>query len=93
MINKCFEIPAAGCLLLLYDEHIKDPLKKIGFIDGINYISCNKVNLLEKIDFICNEKNIKIITDIRKKGQKLVYERHTLTKRYEQLYNLCKGSK
>ena len=45
---------------------MKDGLKEIGFIDGENYISCNKENLIEKIEWICNGKNRDEVDRIRK---------------------------
>ena len=29
IVNKFFEIPAAGCLLLAYDEYVQDALKEL----------------------------------------------------------------
>ena len=83
IIAKVFEIPAAGSLLLAFDEYVKEPLKELGFIDGVNYISCNQSNMVEKINYICDEKNSDIIDIIRENGQKLVKERHTDKERYE----------
>jgi hypothetical protein len=83
IINKFFEIPASGSLLLAYDEWVKDGLKEIGFIDGENYISCNKENLLEKIEWICDEKNRDEVDRIRRNGNELVKNNHTDECRYK----------
>ena len=83
IINKFFEIPASGSLLLAYDEWVKDGLKEIGFIDGENYISCNKDNILEKIEWICNDKNRNEVDRIRKNGNDLVKNNHTDECRYK----------
>jgi len=83
IINKFFEIPASGSLLLAYDEWVKDGLKKIGFIDGENYISCNKENLIEKIEWICDEKNRNEVDHIRRNGNELVKSNHTDECRYK----------
>ena len=83
IINKFFEIPASGSLLLAYDEWVKDGLKEIGFIDGENYISCNKENLIEKIEWICNEQNRNEVDRIRKNGNELVKNNHTDECRYK----------
>ena len=88
IVNKFFEIPAAGCLLLAFDEYVKDGLKEIGFIDGENYISCNKENIIDKINYICNNSNINEVNRIRKNGQELIKKRHTLESRYDLLVNL-----
>jgi aspartokinase len=52
IIGKFFEIPASGTLLLAYDEHAKEPLKGLGFVDGENYISTNYNNFVEKVIFV-----------------------------------------
>ena len=88
IVNKFFEIPAAGCLLLAYDEYVKYGLKEIGFIDGENYISCNKENIIDKINYICNNSNINEVNRIRKNGQELIKNRHTLEHRYDLLVNI-----
>jgi hypothetical protein len=83
IINKFFEIPASGSLLLAYDEWVKDGLKEIGFIDGENYISCNKDNILEKIEWICDDRNRNEVDRIRKNGNELVKNNHTDECRYK----------
>jgi hypothetical protein len=93
IVNKFFEIPASGCLLLAYDEFIKEPLKEIGFIDGENYISCTKNNVAEKIEYICDENNIDIINKIRTCGYNLVKNNHTQMNMYELLITLIEKSK
>lgn len=83
IIAKFFEIPISRSLLLAYDEFIKEPLKELGFIDGENYISCNLSNIKEKIDYICDIKNIDEINKIRYNGYLLVKNNHTLENRYK----------
>lgn len=83
LINKFFEIPCSGSLLLAYDELVVEPMKELGFIDGENYISCNKKNLVEKINWICDEKNREEIDRIRLNGLNLIKERHTDYHRYK----------
>jgi hypothetical protein len=82
IINKFFEIPASGCLLLAYDEYVKKELKQIGFKDGENYISCNKNNIIQKIDWICDSKNKKEIDRIRYNGHQFVINNHSEKNRY-----------
>jgi len=41
---------------LAYDEYVKNPLMEIGFKDNKNYISCTKENVIDKINYICDEK-------------------------------------
>lgn len=88
IINKFFEIPASGCLLLAYDEYVKEELKELGFVDNINYISCDKSNLIDKINFIINPENIDKINEIRKNGYELVINNHTQENRYNLLFSL-----
>ena len=90
IVSKFFEIPATGSLLLAYDEYVKNPLKQIGFIDGVNYISCNKENIIDKINYICDTKNIEKINSIRIKGQELVLSKHMLKNREELIKNIIK---
>ena len=54
---------------LLNNKFVKEPLKEIGFIPDVNYISCNKENLIQKIEWICNEENINKVNEIRKNGK------------------------
>ena len=88
IVNKFFEIPAAGCLLLAYDEYVQDALKEIGFIDMVNYISCDKQNIEEKIKYICNKDNLEEINKIRLNGFNLITNNHTIKNRYELLEKL-----
>lgn len=90
IIRKFFEIPATGSLLLAYDEFVKEPLKEIGFIPDVNYISCNKKNLIQKIEWICNKKNINKVNEIRKNGQELVIHQHTIKSRFILIESLIK---
>lgn len=57
--------------------------KDMGFIDGENYIECNYENIIEKLDFL--ENNPQKAYLIAKKGQDLVWNRHSLDARAEQL--------
>lgn len=78
IVSKFFEIPASGALLLAYDEHVKEPLKELGFIDGENYLSANRDNIIEKILFITNPNNKLIVDNIRYNGYQMVWQKHTL---------------
>lgn len=88
VINKFFEIPSSGSLLLAYDYWVKEPLKQLGFIDGQNYISCTPENLVNRIQWICNSKNRNEVDRIRKNGYELVKNHHTDQIRYHFLKNL-----
>lgn len=90
IINKFFEIPGSSSLLLAYDEYVKEPLKELGFIDGENYISCNKENLIDKINWICNDDNDDSINKIRLNGYNLIKNNHTEYDRYKLISSLIK---
>ena len=88
IINKFFEIPLSGSLLLAYEELVKEPLKSIGFIDGENYISCTKENITQKIDWICDQTNRNEIDRIRKNGYDLILSKHSDVARFRMLLKL-----
>jgi len=74
---KNYEITASGSLLL-GDDSIEEYLKKLGFIDNISCILCNKENIKEKIDYILDPNNRNSIDVIRKKGM-LISRKHHLS--------------
>lgn len=88
IINKFFEIPSLGCLLLAYDEHVRKFLDELGFIDNENYISCTKNNVIQKIEWICDPDNIDKVNKIRLAGYQLIKSRHTLKHRLMYLNQL-----
>jgi hypothetical protein len=88
IINKFFEIPFTGSLLLAYDEFVKKPLKSLGFIDQENYISCDRENIKQKISWICDIQNREEVNRIRKNGYELVRQKHTDKIRFQDLLNL-----
>lgn len=80
VLLKVYEICSVGSLLLVCDS-IKDELNKLGFIDNINCIMCNKNNIQKKIEWILDINNNIIIINIRKKGMELVRKNHTTKNR------------
>lgn len=68
IVAKFFEIISTGSLLLAFDVHVKSELKKLGFIEDVNYISCTMENMEEKINFIIDEQNKETIDKIRYNG-------------------------
>jgi hypothetical protein len=91
LVQKFFEIPGAGALLLAYDEYIKEPFQQLGFIDMDNYISVNKENLEEKIKFVLDENNSDIVEKIRKNGYDFINKNHTHAHRIELLEQYLKS--
>lgn len=77
MVQKFFEIPGSGSLLIAYDKYIKEPIKELGFKDMINYISVNEDNLIDKLNYIFDEKNYDEIEKIRFEGYNFINNNHT----------------
>lgn len=89
VLKKVYEILYSGALLLS-DLNIKNELEEIGIIENIHCILCNKENMEEKMKYILDEKNNKIIENIRQNGFKLANESFLLETHYN---NLCKNLK
>jgi hypothetical protein len=81
IVQKFFEICYSGALLLAYDKYVKQELEKLGFIDGVNYISCNELNIDERIQYVLNPKNLETVNNIRLNGYNLVRINHTSRER------------
>lgn len=92
ILAKFFEIPASGSLLLAMNTNTKKILESLGFIDGTNYISCSKENIIEKIDYITNPNNINHINNIRLQGYNLIKSKHKWRKRYHDFLKLLDSS-
>lgn len=88
IIGKFFEIPCSGSLLFAYDEFVKEELKKLGFIDGENYISCTLKNMEEKIAYILEPSNLEEINRIRKNGYEFVWKYHKQTDRLKYINDI-----
>ena len=86
---KHFEILASGSLLFACNPHTKKEFESLGFKDGEDYISCNNVNMKEKITWLKNPLNLKKINIIRKNGNRKVCN-HTWKKRTELLNYILK---
>lgn len=87
VLLKVFEICSVGSLLLC-DELIQDELYRIGFENNVNYMSCNKENLVTKMKWILDKKNRKIVDEIRLKGMNLVRNNHNTNNRSETFNSL-----
>lgn len=68
IVSKFFEIIACGTLLIAYDEHVKEPLNQLGFIENENYISCNLENMENVFEYVLDPNNRKEIDRIRSNG-------------------------
>lgn len=85
LIQKFFEIPGSGALLIGYDKHIKPQMLELGFIDMINYISVDENNLEEKIKWIIDPSNLETIEKIRLEGYNFINSIHTHEMRIKKL--------
>lgn len=77
ILAKTFEICGSGCLLLCMNTNVKNIMENIGFIDGENYISCTRDNIIEKVKWILNNDNRVLIDIIRINGYNLIKSNHT----------------
>jgi len=91
LLGKFFEIPSYGSLLLAFNNNTKNEMKQHGFIEDVNYISCNEINLMEKINFILDEQNINCINQIRYNGYMFANKEHTFINRAQQLVKIIEN--
>jgi hypothetical protein len=90
ILLKTYEILGSGALLLS-PLNQKEQLAKIGLIENVNcmFVDMSDDNKIqEKIDFILNEQNRKIIDNIRKNGQNHGRNYLSSKKKYEILKEL-----
>jgi len=80
ILIRIFEITASGCLLLT-DIYLEPILTKLGFINGINCIMCNKEDILDKVKYILAPENRSTIDKIRLAGFQLSRKEHCTSKR------------
>ena len=75
VLLKNFEIAGSGSLLLT-DDSIREPMRRLGFIDGVNCIFSNKDNIEEIIEWILDDDNRDKVDRIRANGMQLTKEEH-----------------
>jgi hypothetical protein len=75
VVAKHFEIPATGALLVA-DGAVREPLRQLGFIDGVHYMATSMEDLETRVEYVLDERNRREIDRIRCAGQKLVLARH-----------------
>jgi hypothetical protein len=88
VVAKYFEIPATGALLLA-EASVASPLSELGFIEGRHYVSVTKDNLESKIRYVLDERNHDDLDQVRRRAQKLVWERHKTSDRAAQIDAAC----
>jgi hypothetical protein len=79
-IRKFFEIPAFGSLLLAKPFY---NAQNLGFIEDENYIKTDFLDILQKIKWL--EENPQQAQQVAKKGQDMIWEKHSLEARSKQL--------
>jgi hypothetical protein len=65
------------------------PLRELGFVEDVHYISVSSEDMEEKIEYVLNERNHPELDRIRRKGQALVWERHTTSERAKLINDVC----
>jgi hypothetical protein len=88
LVGKHFEIPSCGALLLA-ERAVGDGLRELGFVEDVHYISVSSEDMEEKIEYVLNERNHPELDRIRRKGQALVWERHTTSERAKLINDVC----
>ena len=88
VVAKYFEIPATGALLFA-DDAVSGPLRELGFMENRHYLSVSKETLEERIQYVLDERNHEELDEIRRRGQKLVWERHKTSDRARQINEEC----
>ena len=88
VVAKYFEIPATGALLFA-DDKVSGPLRTLGFIENTHYLPVSKENLEDRIEYVLDERNHEELDEIRRNGQKLVWERHKTVDRAKLINDEC----
>lgn len=84
-VAKVFELPAAGCLLLLNDE-MAPWVQELGFEPFRHYIPYNKSSLDAIADFLLDPQNLEAINIMRRRAQQLVRAKHQIHHRVALLH-------
>jgi hypothetical protein len=88
IVAKFFEIPATGALLLA-DDTVSEPFKRLGFEAGRHYVSVSQRNLESQIEYVLAESNHHELDQIRRDGQALVHEQHKTSDRARFINAVC----
>ena len=88
---KNFEIASVGSLLLA-DKLIEREMNELGFVDHGTCIFATKETLLERISWICDDKNRATVDHIRRAGMELVRERHLTRHRAKELNDILENA-
>jgi hypothetical protein len=88
ILSKFFEIPAAGSLLL-GDEAVEEELLRLGFRQREHYIPVSEATLEREIRHVLDAKNHDELDEVRRRGQRLVWERHRTGDRARLIDQVC----
>jgi hypothetical protein len=77
LVQKFFEIPGSGALLIGFDKYVKPQMEELGFIDMVNYISVGEENLEEKLTWLLDPINLEQVEKIRLSGYEFVNSTQT----------------
>lgn len=84
-IAKIFEIPAAGCLLLINSE-MKPFLARLGFFEAVHFLAYDDASSLRAlVERVLDPRSAKAIHVIRRGAQQLVWRRHIVARRAAEL--------
>lgn len=85
MVAKTFEVPSTGSLLVV-NLDLKEQLEELGFVHMENYVGFPNDNPMPTLKWVLDPENVQEIEQIRKKGRKLVMERHLTKHRVKALH-------
>jgi glycosyltransferase involved in cell wall biosynthesis len=88
---KNFEIAAVGSLLLA-DKLVEKEMNELGFVDYETCIFADIESFVDRVSWICDEKNREAVDRIRRAGMELVRAKHLTKHRVLQLNNLVEKS-
>jgi hypothetical protein len=89
IVAKFFEIPAAGALLLA-DRNADPSLAQLGFKAGEHYVPATFKDLETQVEFVLDRSNRDALDQIRLRGQRLVWKRHTTSNRARLIDETCR---
>lgn len=88
LVAKFFEIPATGALLIA-DRAVAPQLARLGFDDGVHYVSASADDLESVIERVLDDRNRAEIDAIRARGHALIHQRHTTEHRAREIDTAC----
>lgn len=88
VVAKYFEIPATGALLVA-DAAVREPLRRLGFMEHKHYLPVSQENLEETVRYVLHEPNHRELDEIRTRASSLVWRQHTTSHRARRINELC----